>query len=347
MGGGQHAARRRWWRGLCAAAGLAWLQAAGAQTVMLEPTAAQRCLVPAADERGVPEYPFDAWKRERSGRVVVNLTFTTPETRPVVKVQLAEGEGDSADAFVEAVRVHVSRWRVPCMQAAGNPVQLQLEFVFNPTSKQVFGSAPADLDDERRERLLKCVRHARGNETPDYPLDALRRSLQGSVLARLHFNAADKAPQVQLLARNNALLLRDSVESHLAGLRMPCHDNQGGVDATFTYVFRINGVRAIGFRPLGLTGLMSHIKGIREQRVAFDTTTMGCPFDVKFQYRQPYMNNWVSAGQAHKAERQPLLSWLAQAHLDLPSRSLDAVFGDETVVSVPCAKIDIVPKETS
>lgn len=320
---------------------------AAAQTITLEPSAAMRCLAPAAEQRGMPEYPFDAWKREHKGRVLVELSFTATDKGPAVKVLTSFGDGDSEDRFVDAVRQHVAAYRVPCLdESAGGPAQLQLEFVFLPDTREVRSSGPQDPGAARRSELLKCVRHTSGNKAPDYPESALQLNLQGRLLARLHFNAKDQAPQVKVLARPAARPLVSAISTFAAGYRMPCFDGGEPIDATYTYVFVIEGNGAFGLKPLGLLDLMANVRGIRQQALKFDTTTMGCPFNVRLQYRQPHMLNSLSEVDDRNPARQPLLNWLANAHLELPDKSLDAAFADHTVITVPCAKINLKPQET-
>jgi len=325
----------------------AMMPAAG-QKVTLEPSAAVRCLTPTAEQRGTPEYPFDAWKREEKGRVTVELSFTTVDKRPAVKVLASEGDGDSRDSFVDAVRAHVAHYRVPCLNAAtALPVQLRLEFVFLPRERLVQSSGPQDADDQRRSELLKCVLHTSREKSPEYPMAALRVEMQGRVLARLNFSAKDQPPQAQVLARPAAQPLSDVVESFVKGYRMPCFDGGQPIDATFTYVFRLEGMRAFGFKALSLVDMMGRVRGIQQQALAFDTSTMACPFDVRFEYRQPYLRNLVHEIGNSNSARLPLLIWLTDVQLELPARSLDSIFGDDTVITVPCVKIDLKPKETS
>jgi hypothetical protein len=77
----------------------------------------------------------------------------------------------------------------------------------------------------------------------------------------------------------------------------------------------------------------------------FDTRQMGCPFEVDFHYRQPRLRNRIGEVGETNAARRPLLEWMESIVLDLPSNSLDSVYGDSTRITVPCARIDLKPKE--
>lgn len=328
-------------RGVALAAAWAAALPVAAQTVTLDPSAALACLTPPPASRGEPEYPFDAWKRGETGRVRVELAFTAPDRPPSVKVLESTGDDD----FVRAVREHLARWRVPCLDAApGGPVRLQLEYVFRPDDRRVYGTQPLDLQDERRRLQLGCARHPRGGQ-PDYPEAALRAGLQGNVLAQMRFAAAGEPPQVTVYARPGARLLAESVERWVREVRMPCFEGPAPISSTWTFNFRLEGEAAFGFKPLSLQQWLAFTRGIQQQTLQIDTTTMACPFDLKLYYRQPYLPNWVGEiGERHPA-RLPLVEWLAAQQLELPARSLDSVFGDGTTINVPCIRIDLKPKE--
>jgi Gram-negative bacterial TonB protein C-terminal len=321
---------------------------AAAQSFLVEPSAATRCLMPEAEQRGLPEYPFEDWKRGHKGRVLVELSFTSADQRPAVKVLESEGDGDSERRFVSAIREHVATYRVPCLdQTATTPSRLQLEFVFRPDQREARSSVPVEPGRERIKELMKCVVHSSGTKPLDYPPEARRANLQGRVLARLRFDSADKAPQAQVMSRPSARPLAAAVETFIKGYRMPCFSGDEAVETTYSFFFVLEGEGAYGFRPMDLLSFMASVQGIRKQALQFDTTAMGCPFEVQFQYRQPYMANAVGEFDNNNPARRPLLNWLANQHLDLPRRALDSVFADQTVITVPCAKINLKPQETS
>ena len=323
---------------LVLAAGMPCL--APAQQVELLPSAVSRCLQPVAAER-LPEYPFAAWKNGEKGRVTVELEFTIADGRPGVDVLAREGP----DSLVDAVRSHVRSWRVPCLDPAEAPARLRIEFVFQPDDRKVIGSGVLDAADAARTEQLACVRHLRGNKAPEYPTEALRRQVQGRVLAKLRFAATDQPPVAEVHARPSAELLADAVRRWVAGYRMPCLQGPP-VEALWAFTWRFEG-EVFGFKPLELRQLLSLVPEVVTQGLAADTTAMGCPFDLRLHYRQPFLPNGVAELGVSNPARQPIIDWLRSARLELPSRTADAVFGDFTTVTVPCLKIDIKPKEKS
>ncbi len=314
---------------------------AGAQEISLDPSAAARCLTVTDDRRQLPTYPFDEWKLGQKGRVLVELKFNAPDKPPDVEVL----EGDGVKAFVSAVREHATTYRVPCLGAA--PARLRLEFIFKPDDRKVYGSEPEDADDPRRAALLKCLQHISGNTTPPYPREAQRLELDGRVLARLTFVAADQPPQVQVFGPPSTRVLSRAIENFSKDYRLPCFEGPGPLNTSFLYLFKLEGNGPVGLKPLDLLAFMGSVRGIQRQALQFDTTAMACPFDVKLEYLQPYLPNKVGEIGSREIARQPLLNWLAQQHLELPRRSLDAAFADSTTITVPCAKIDLKPQETS
>lgn len=338
---------------LAAAALTCWLSLpVAAQQMALEASDAAKCLTPPAAERGAPEYPAKAFVLRDKGRVKVALAFTTPTTPPAVTV--LEQEGD--DSFVDAVEAHVRDLRVPCHDGGVTPAELVFDYVFRPDDRQVHWSPPAEGNAAQRKAQLACVVHESGNKAPAYPENALRANVQGRVLVRLRYEAADQAPVAEFLsrlpaegsvrARRAEATLVGPLQRWVTGYRMPCRQGRP-ISTVVVFVYRIEG-EAFGFRPgLTLMSLLPMVRGIQQQRLAFDFNRMGCPFDLVWQYFQPALANKVGEVGSQDPARRPFLEWLAQVELDLPESSLVSVFGDEAKISVPCMKIDLHPKESS
>ena len=201
-----------------------------------------------------------------------------------------------------------------------------MEFVFKPDQREVrWSSARRTPATQRSAALLKCVPHSGGKRAPGYPIGAPRRAA-GPVLARLHFTAADQPPQVQVLARPASRPLARTIEAFVEGYRMPCFEGTEPVDATFTFIFTLEGAGPYGFKPTGPPDLPGPGARHTEAGSAVRHHSDGLPLRCALQYRQPYLPNGVGEVDSNDPARRPLLDWLATPHLDLPSRSLDAVF---------------------
>ena len=309
---------------------------AGAQT-RLEPSAALGCLWPADEERGEPDYPLHLYKRQQKGRVKAQVEFPGgPLGGPKVTVLESQGDAD----FVTSVERYLDKLRAPCLNR-GETASITFDFVFDPVTHVVWSTQDADSD--RRKTILACMQSTKDSPRPEYPDNARRRNLQARVLARITFSAPDAPPEVELFHRPSAAPLAESVRTWIAGLRLPCHTG-APITATKEFVFVMER-DAYGFRPLALPQLLSVTKDIAQQRLQLDTGTMGCPFQLRFVYRRPGLPNAVGEVGAADPRRRTLLSWLAGVELDLPEKTLDAVYGDSTELAVPCLKIDLTPKE--
>jgi hypothetical protein len=311
---------------------------AHAQEVKPEKSPALQCLQLLPGDATELVYPFDQFKRGDPGRVLVELEFTIAAGSP--KVTVVEQEGDRA--FVAAVRDHVRHLRVPCMTDADVPVRLRQDYVFKP-ARATPKASTTDLADAERKAQANCVKHHKGIANPEYPSAALAKDEVGRIFARLRFSAPDQAPEIEVLAFEPDKPLAQSVFAFAQGLRMPCYRGKP-VNTEVQFVFRLVGTEQYGFKPITLQSFLSHVKGIREQTIRFDLTTMACPFAVELRYLQPRARNAVTELGDAVPQRQPLLDWLRQLELDLPAPNLAAVYADVALISVPCLKFDVTPK---
>jgi hypothetical protein len=313
---------------------------AQAQVTTLAPSAALACLTPPADERGQPEYPPMRFKSGTAGRVKASAVFSSSDWLPGPSISIDELEGDAA--FADSVKVFLRKLRVPCLGRDGKAT-LVFEFIFNPNSEKTYWLEPIDMADAGRKKLLGCVVHLRGEKAPAYPEAATRAQVQGRVRATMRFVANDRAPEVKLHHRAYAQPLANAVGRWLQDRRMPCFEGEPvNAHATFVFVFEKD---VYGFKPLTLVQLLGNVKGIREQRLALDTNTMGCPFDLKLVYLQPDLPNEVGEVGLRDPARRPLLDWLTKVQLDLRSDHLDSVYADTAEIAVPCVKINLNPQE--
>lgn len=311
--------------------------------VQLAPSRVVGCMTPPVAQRGEPEYPFAPWKRREGGRVLVELTFAGADLEPEVKVLDSQGD----EAMVSAVKAHVARFRTPCAEAAELPVRLRQDYVFTPDKRKVAWTIPADAADPARRRVLKCLVPPEGSRATDYPLWARRQQVQGNVLARMRFTAPDRPPEVSVYAASRGMkrMAELTIRPWVEQWRLPCIEG-AAVETLVTFVFRLD-KDVFGFKSMSFLQFLRMAKNLEQPGAAFDTRTMGCPFDVRLNYLQPHFPN--SVGQVGEPEPQParqaLLDWLSTLELNLAVNQQDAVLGDAVTLTVPCAKIDLNPKE--
>lgn len=313
--------------------------ASSAAQLVLEPSAAVRCVASVDPTLPSPAYPAEEWRSGKPGRVKVELSFDRADEPP--KVNVIESEGGAS--FVTAVREHVARLRVPCLSASEASARLVQNYVFQP-GRQEFVPDIEDPEVKSQAAAAACLKHVRERRGPVYPAQALYDGEQGRLMVRMRFASADSPPRVELLARNDVPQLRSAVLRWAEGYRLPCYD---GVtrSVSLTYAFSVEGSKPYGFKDISLVQFLGRIEGIRRQRVFFDFNAMGCPFDINLTYLQPLAPNVVEQEAPAHPARATFLAWLRQVRLNLPPAMLDAAFADTLTLAIPCTKIDLNPQE--
>jgi hypothetical protein len=262
-------------------------------------------------------------------------------TRIGYKVSILEGEPRCRiDRLDDAVTDFVEQYRVPCMQAANGAVILLQEYNFDGDGRSwVMASPTRDSADPQRAAQLSCIQHLVPNSKPTYPRSSLRKGEEGTLIAKMHFTAADQPPGIEWVAPPPHRDLRIAVERYTAGFRMPCLRN-GPVDAMRVYQFVINGGARTVLRDSTLIEFLATAKDLRTPAF-FDLNTMSCPFDVRLSYYRPYTKNGIQQLDTLAPERASFLRWLAEVTLDFnPAQSLK-VFGNSMIITVPCGKLDL------
>ena len=329
------AARRVAWALCCVA--VAATTTARAQQSELGVSASLGCLAPSLEQRGVPTYPENLLRGKDGGTVHIELTFTAPDAAPRMTLLNKEVV---FDALVDAVRDHVRRLRLPCMNPAADPVTLRQDYVFVPNDgRKVMASALVDRADEARRRMLACISHAEGIPRPEYPAESRRREEQGKVFLKVRFVAPDKPPEVDVLASTKFNALRAAVLKHAEGLRLPCLKAEP-IEVTQLYIYKLEGGARAVLRDTTLTQWLGAARAWRGP-VFFDFATMGCPFDVRLSYFAPHASNGVREVETSNAARRPFLDWLAKIELNFPEPTNTRLLGDTTTISIPCGTLDL------
>ena len=314
---------------------------AHAQTAELQSSDALKCLQHVKGPDQQPIYPELEFNANKGARVQVEMKFTRPDRAPEVTILLQQ----AGLAFVDAVLEHVRGLRVPCLAETNGSALITQDFNFASDRRQVHWSSPEDSDAQQRRVLIGCIVHPSGNRNPEYPLWARRQQIQGRVLARMRFTAGTSAPTVEVFARPNARDLAEAIREWTKDLRLPCYSG-GPLTLNVVYQFLMED-NSYGFKELTFKGFLGSVKGIRQQVLQLDTTTMGCPFDVRLQYLQPLLPNAVGEVGARYPARRPLLEWLAKSELEVGHAAANSIFAAEVKLTIPCLKIDLKPQEKS
>jgi hypothetical protein len=347
MGRPARFARAGFVAGLRAVAGLATLAAmlGSPGTAYADPTSelssspAQRCLFPPAADRAKPIYPARMYELKVGETLEAEFEFHGPDERPRVKV-----DGNPRQDFRDAVETYADQLRVPCMGANNQSVKLRQTFVFIPNDgRKVAWSSPSDEANPGRAEQLKCIVKP-SSDSVWYPATMARAGREASVLARVRFFDAMKAPTWEVLSNGGDRSFEGAVGPYLDLLRLPCLAG-GPIEENIRFEFRIEGGGGRLARPIlkdqTLQTFLAVVKPIPANSVFFDTTTMKCPFDVRLTFQQPFERNKIEELEEDVAARHPLLDWLGELEFNVDKKHAAAVNGQQMVVHIPCATIDL------
>jgi hypothetical protein len=312
----------------------AW-RTAGAQTVAAAPSAAQQCLTRAPGQEAPLAYPEELLARKDTGRFKVSLTFHGPDAAPWFRV-LDDTPIDKS--FIRVVREYVAGYRVPCMAAGDPPVVFTQEYVFAPNDgRKVMATQPTDERERLRQTLAKCVR-SEAAAPPEYPEGARQLEMQGKVYVELAFDGPTSPPVVRVHDSPHSRLLATAMK-HAQSMRMPCHPGDGRVAIDMLYKFSLIGDRRTLLKDANVASVVRSAAAF-PRPAYFDWNTMGCPFDLRLTYFQPFRPNQVQQLETDRPERQAFMDWLSAVRLKLDDKTNNAVLGDTMTVHVPCGTLD-------
>lgn len=301
------------------------------------------CLTLTHGESSRVEYPEGSLKRNEGGKITVDLIFESGDTSPKIVFL----DAPQFKELVIAVENHVSRFRVPCMKFGDDPVRMRQHYVFAPNSQlKVTSSSLRDLADEKVEAQLKCIEHVKAGSKPKYPGPSLRASSSGNYFVELRFDKPDRAPEIKWLAEAKDELLKASVADFLAGLRMPCLVGTP-VSTRFLYKFKLlnDPWEEVDEAPKLIPDmkLINFLRSANELRkpVSFNFELMSCPFNLRIEYRRPYVPSIVTEPDDSNSERKPFMDWLSLISLKLTTDESNLVLGSTFTLSIPCGTLNL------
>lgn len=298
------------------------------------------CMTPGARERSDVPYPADELRMRETGDVRVVLTFHEPDAPPKVKLKVGVDENAPSRAFITAVQDHVAKFRVPCLKPGGQPFVTTFRFAFFPAG------AASPLNRKAAETVAEsCL--VQDTAMPLYPPQAAKRQLQGVVYSAVRFTAPDLPPEVTLLNHEQIRPFASTVKEYLAGWRMPCLAPGEIKNIRTISQFQLEGAPRARLNDMDLVGFLGMVKDIDKQSYKVDFAQIGCPFDLTFTLHQPYLGNRVVV---HKRMGEEFLdlrsligftSWLSTLELNLSNLERAQIQGKESIIHVPCIKLDI------
>lgn len=316
-------------------------QAQEASNIEVVPEPELLCMTPDARERSDVPYPEELLRMRESGDIRVALTFNAADAPPKVKLLVEPAENAPTEAFVKAVEKHAAKFRVPCLKSGGKPFVTTFRFLFTPD----LGRFPV-----QRAALFgpseSCL--VRGQTKVSYPSGAQKRGLQGVVYAEFKFTAPDQPPEeIRILNEDSVRPFVQTVRNALSEFRMPCLEPGEVNTRKLVYLFRLEGGSRARLNDMDLVSFLGMVKNLDKQTYKVDFAEVGCPFDVTFEFNQPYMSNKVVV---HK--RSPgkflderavfaFMDWVGKLELNIPDSQRAQILGRESIIHVPCIKLDI------
>jgi hypothetical protein len=287
---------------------------------------------------GTLRYPAHDLQLRSPGTVRLSLRFTAPDRRPEVTVLFRA----ASDAMVDAVEWHVRDYRLPCLSGAA--VTAVQEFVFRPRATEPITWTPLRPTRDRDDAELRahCLRTPA--ELPEVRGSRMQREVS-NIFVDMTFTAPDASPAVTLAYSNAGASQEAAVRAYVAQYRLPCLP-AGAKPATLRqhFQYRPYGVSARVFKDaITLLDFLSNMKGIREQRVAFDFNSMGCPFQVAWTLGKPKLDNSVGQVGTPDTNRTEFLVWLRGLEMDMKESRFEQLVGRTVLVNVGCGKLELNP----
>lgn len=317
--------------------GLVQAQSVGSALQVEPRPSALDCLHPRQDQQLPLPYPPGAVERKAGAVVRVRLVFSDAASAPTAEFFYNSGSG----AFEDAVRRHVAAYRLPCMAKGAPAIVASQEFQFVPgDGRQVIWNEPRNGVEDAA--VAACLRGGSPDRPLHYPQAAAQNGDQGTVVVRLTFAEADKAPTVETVFDGGSPILERTVRRYVDGYRLPCLTaDTAPLTALQQFAFSFKGEQVF-LKDVTLRQFVAAVDDLDKHRVRFDFSTMACPFDVKLRLFQPYMRNDVGEVGSSDPNRREFVEWLRDVALKLPKKARQQAIGDSLTIAVPCGVLDLL-----
>jgi outer membrane biosynthesis protein TonB len=299
----------------------------------------ERCVTRLPGAPATPEYPEAAFKAKEGGTVRIEMDFVDSQSAP--RVRTLEVHGKVADSLEAAAEKFARDYRHSCIKPGDAPVTVTQDLVFVPNDGRKVVWTEASRVSLREAAPVDCVRHLAPETQPEFPRRAARDGKSGRVVLELIFDKPGTEPRTRVLATGPRPEFAQSASEWARGYRLTCGEQP--VHATQTFIFHLDGTPYPSY-TLTDTDLKTFVRATRNalaRPVYFDLNSMGCPFDVRMQYWQPFFRNAVGEVGELRAERAALLDWLAGLEFDIDNTRASGVAGEQLTITVPCGKIDL------
>lgn len=277
-------------------------------------------------------YPKRVERSAKTGIVRVRLTFATKDSPPQAEVFF----NSAGEEFATAVLDFVAAYRLPCL-GANNTVSATQEFRFEPD--EILSVREAY---DRLERDVACV--SGRDDIPDYPYTrSFGRDLpEGTVLAKVSFASAHEPPKVDIVFDGGDQRLASTARTYFGGYRYVCDTTEGfPVVYSQSIKFALEGSARRKLKDVSLETFLGAIDKVQSPGARFDLSSMGCPFELEFELRQPYLENRVREGEPRNPNRREFVEWLRTVRLSLPESVSKRFIGDSMKIDVPCLVLDL------
>ncbi|MEJ6021413.1 hypothetical protein [Ramlibacter sp. PS4R-6] len=314
--------------------------ASAADALAAAPQANIACVELLAEAPRSPAFPEEAYQAKLGATIRLEMEFVDARREPRVRVLPPLGAEPPA-VFGEAARAFVRHYRNTCMKDGDPPVRVRQEFVFVPNDgRKVVWTIASVLGEGRADSMVAgCVRHLAPGTLPAFPRSAARDGKSGRVVIQAEFKALNEPPVVKVLAAGPRSDFAASATSFAEGYRLTC--GEVPVIAVQRFNFNLQGNAHYVLKDTNLQSFVAASRNAADKPVFFDLNSMGCPFEVRMEYWQPFFRNRVGEIGESRPERRALLDWLSGLKLNLkPSQEAD--FASEALtIAIPCGKIDL------